>query len=161
MLRRTAPFLCALMASAALVAACTPVTSFQGFQAIDARPQDIQAGVDTRETVRSKLGTPSAVSTFDPDVWFYISQVVENQSFYLPRLVRRDVVAVSFNKGGDIVATVDTLTLRDGRVIAFNGRETPTRGRSLTVIEQLIGSIGNGSLNNNQQAGPGGGRPGQ
>jgi outer membrane protein assembly factor BamE (lipoprotein component of BamABCDE complex) len=161
MLRRTAPFLCALLASAALVGACTPTTDFQGFQAIDAKPQDLQAGVDTRDTVRAKLGTPSAVSTFDPDVWFYISQVTESQSFYHPKLIRRDVVAVSFNKGGETVAKVDTLTLKDGRVIDYNGRETPTRGRQLTAIEQLIGEIGNGELNNNNTDVNPGSRPGQ
>jgi outer membrane protein assembly factor BamE (lipoprotein component of BamABCDE complex) len=160
MFRRTAPLLCALLGSAAIVAACTPTTSFQGFQAIDARPQDVQAGVDTKDTVRARLGTPSVVSTFDPNVWFYVSQVTENESFYLPRLVRRDVVAVSFNPGGDTVAKVDTLTLKDGRVIAFNGRETPTRGRELTVLEQLIGSIGNGQLSNPNDITPGS-RPGQ
>ena len=161
MLRRTAPFLCALLASAALVGACTPTTDFQGFQAIDAKPQDLQAGVDTRDTVRAKLGTPSAVSTFDPDVWFYISQVTESQSFYRPKMIRRDVVAVSFNKGGETVAKVDTLTLKDGRVIDYNGRETPTRGRQLTAIEQLIGEIGNGELNNNNTDVNPGSRPGQ
>jgi len=161
MLRRTAPFLCALLASAALAGACTPTTDFQGFQAIDARPQDLQAGIDTRDSVRAKLGTPSAVSTFDPDVWFYISQVTESQSFYQPKLIRRDVVAVSFDKGGETVAKVDTLTMKDGRVIAYNGRETPTRGRQLSALEQLIGEIGNGALNNgNTDVNPGT-RPGQ
>jgi outer membrane protein assembly factor BamE (lipoprotein component of BamABCDE complex) len=161
MLRSTALVTCALLASAALVGACTPTTDFQGFQAIDAKPQDLQAGVDTKDTVRAKLGTPSAVSTFDPDVWFYISQVTESQSFYHPKLVRRDVVAVSFNKGGETVAKVDTLTLKDGRVIAYDGRETPTRGRQLTAIEQLIGEIGNGQLNNNNTDVQPGTRPGQ
>ena len=27
-------------------------------------------------------------------------------------------------------------------MIAFNGRETPTRGRELTIIEQLLGNVG-------------------
>jgi len=120
----------------------------------------VQVGVDTKETVRARLGTPSEVSTFDPNVWFYISQVMQTQSFYRPRLVRRDIVAVSFNQGGETVANVDTLSLKDGRVIAFNGHETPTRGRELTVLEQLIGSIGNGQFNGNQQPNPGQ-RPGQ
>jgi outer membrane protein assembly factor BamE (lipoprotein component of BamABCDE complex) len=161
MLRRATPFLLGLAASAALVSACTPTTSFQGFQAIDAKPQDVQIGVDTRDSVRAKLGTPSVVSTFDPDVWYYISQITENQSFYRQRLLRRDVVAISFNKGGETVAKVDDLTLKDGRVIAFDGHITPTRGRELTIIEQLIGSIGNGQLNNANTAQNPGSRPGQ
>ncbi len=161
MFRRAAPLMLALASTATLAAAaCTPVTSFQGFQAIDARPQDVQVGVDTRDSVKAKLGTPSVVSTFDPDVWYYVSQVAESQSFYRQKLVRRDVVAISFNKGGETVAKVDDLTLKDGRVIAFDGHSTPTRGRELTVLEQLIGSIGNGQLNNAQPQTPGS-RPGQ
>ena len=141
MQRSTAPFLCALVASAALIGACTPTTDFQGFQAIDAKPQDLQVGIDTKQSVHSKLGTPSAVSTFDPDVWFYISQVSNKTAFYHPRILRRNIVAIQFDKDSQTVTALNTYTLKDGRIIAFNGRETPTRGRSITVLEQLIGSI--------------------
>lgn len=155
MLRRAASLASALLAASAIVSACTPVNSFQGFQAIEARPQDVKVGDDNKESVKSRLGTPSAVSTFDPNVWFYISQVSEAQAFYRAKLLRRDVVAISFDKDTQAVTKVDTLTMKDGRVIAFNGRETPTRGRELTFLEQLIGSIGNGQLNNQQEQNPG------
>ena len=155
MLRRAASLASALFAASAIVSACTPVNSFQGFQAIEARPQDVKVGDDNMESVKARLGTPSAVSTFDPDVWFYISQVSESQAFYKARLLRRDVVAISFDKDSQAVTKVDTLTMKDGRVIAYNGRETPTRGRELTFMEQLIGSIGNGQLSNPDQQNPG------
>jgi outer membrane protein assembly factor BamE (lipoprotein component of BamABCDE complex) len=155
MLRRAAPYVLALVASSAIVSACTPVNSYMGFQAIEARPQDIKVGEDNMESVKSRLGSPSAISTFDPDVWFYVSQVTQTQSFYKPKLIRRDVVAVSFDKDTRAVTKVDTLTMKDGRVIAYNGRETPTRGRELTFLEQLIGSIGNGQLSPIQEQNPG------
>jgi outer membrane protein assembly factor BamE (lipoprotein component of BamABCDE complex) len=162
MIRRIVAPLCAILAAGAVASACTPTSNFQGFQAIDAKPQDLKVGDDTKTSVTAKLGTPSAVSTFDPNVWFYISQVTQYQSFYQPKTIRRDVVAVSFDKADEKVAKVDTLTLKDGRLIAYNGRETPTRGRQLSVWEQLIGSIGNGQLNsnNNNDVNPGT-RPGQ
>jgi len=122
-------------------AACTPVNSFQGFQAVDHSPSEIKAGEDTRSTVQSKLGSPTAVSTFDKDTWFYISQTSERTGFYHPRVIKRDVTAIAFAKGGDKVADIRTYTLRDGRVIAYNDRETPTRGREMSAIEQLLGSI--------------------
>ena len=31
-------------------------------------------------------------------------------------------------------------------MIAYNGRETPTRGREMTILEQLLGNIGNDSV---------------
>jgi outer membrane protein assembly factor BamE (lipoprotein component of BamABCDE complex) len=155
MFRRVAAPLCALLASAALVCACAPTSVYQGFQAIDAKPQDVKVGEDTKSTVMARLGTPSAVSTFDPNVWFYISQVTEYQSFYKPRTVRRDVVALSFNHDDEKVVKIDTLSLKDGHVIAYNGRETPTRGRQLSILEQLLGNLGQGSVLGNQEVTPG------
>jgi outer membrane protein assembly factor BamE (lipoprotein component of BamABCDE complex) len=73
----------------------------------------------------------------------------------MPKTIRRDVIALTFNKEDEKLAKVDVLSLKDGRVIAFNGRETPTRGRELTALEQLIGSIGNGSLLNQADQVPG------
>jgi outer membrane protein assembly factor BamE (lipoprotein component of BamABCDE complex) len=150
---------CVLVLGAPLLSACTPVDQFQGYQAIDARPADVKVGTDTKNTVRTRLGSPSTVSTFDPNVWFYISQVTQKQAFYKARIIRRDVVAIAFDKDDGKVTKVDTLNMADGRVIAYNGRQTPTRGRSLSALEQILGTIGQGQLNQNQDINPGS-RPG-
>jgi outer membrane protein assembly factor BamE (lipoprotein component of BamABCDE complex) len=155
MIRRLAVATCALLACGSLISACTPSTSFQGYQAIEARPADVKVGTDTKNSVRARLGSPSTVSTFDPNVWFYISQVTQRQGFYKPKTIRRDVVAISFNKDDQTVTKVDTLSLNDGRVIAYNGRETPTRGRQLSILEQLLGNLGQGQLSNQQDVNPG------
>ena len=49
----------AALSAAALTSACAPVVGQNGFQAIDAKPADIVAGTDTKQTVLTKLGTPS------------------------------------------------------------------------------------------------------
>ncbi len=138
--------LVALVAPAALaIGACTPVNSYQGFQALDQTPAAVKVGEDSRSTVLAKLGTPTATSTVDKDTWFYMTQVQSRTAFYTPRVVNRNVVAISFDKGTDQVAQVQTFGMKDGRVIAYNSRETPTRGREMSIIEQLIGSIGTAS----------------
>ena len=144
----------ALSALALSLGACAPVGSFQGFQAIESHPEDVRVGVDTRTTVQARLGTPTATSTFDPNVWFYISQVQTETSFLHPRVTRRDVVAIAFDDSQS-VTSVNKYTLADGRVIAVNDRETPTRGREMTILEQLIGNIGRGGMLPPEQAGPG------
>lgn len=138
----------ALLAVAASLtaAACSPIASYQGFQAIDQRPADVKVGQDTRSTVLAKLGSPTDTSTFDKDIWFYVSQIRTQTSFYNPKTVSRNVVAIAFDHDTEQVKSVDTYTLKDGRVIAYNPRETPTRGREMTVLEQMLGSIGAGSV---------------
>ena len=121
--------------------ACTPVNSYQGFQTVDHSPSDVKVGEDTRSTVLARLGSPTAVSAFDKDTWYYMSQVQSRTAFYHPRVNKRDVVAIDFRKPDDQVVAVNTYTLKDGRVIAYNNRETPTRGREMSVLEQLLGSV--------------------
>jgi outer membrane protein assembly factor BamE (lipoprotein component of BamABCDE complex) len=136
--------------------ACTATVYHQGFQVVDQRPADVKVGEDTRSTVLQKLGSPTVMSTFDKDIWFYISQLRSQTSFYTPKTIARSVTAISFDHDTQQVKAVDNFTLKDGRVIAFNAHETPTRGREMTVLEQLIGSIGAGSvLPNNQDVTPG------
>jgi outer membrane protein assembly factor BamE (lipoprotein component of BamABCDE complex) len=127
-------------------AACAPISSYSGFQAIESDPKDVKVGVDTKSTVRGKLGSPSATSTFDPNVWFYMNQVKSRVAFRRPKIVARNVTAIAFNKDSEQVESVNNYTLKDGKVIAYNGRETPTRGREMTILEQMLGSVGRGGV---------------
>lgn len=133
-------------AAAAGLSACAPITSYSGFQAIESDPKDVKVGTDTKSTVRSRLGSPSVTGTFDPDTWFYMNQMKSRVAFKRPQVIARNIVAIKFNKDSEAVESVNSLTLKDGKVIAFNGRETPTRGRELTILEQILGNVGRGSL---------------
>jgi outer membrane protein assembly factor BamE (lipoprotein component of BamABCDE complex) len=159
MFRRVAyaAFAAGLMAA---TAACSPITTYSGFQAIEANPKDVKIGTDTKSTVRASLGSPSATSTFDPNTWFYIDQIKERVAFRRPVVTQRNVVVIAFDKDSEQVKTVDTLSLKDGKVIAFNGRETPTRGRELSILEQLLGTVGRGTMLPNEDENVPGNRPG-
>lgn len=155
----------ALAAAAAVMltatGACMPMTNYSGFQAIEVNPSELKVGEDTKSTVLGKLGSPSATSTFDPNIWFYMSQITDRVAFYQPRVAKRDIYAVTFDPATEQVVSVNTYTLRDGKVIAFNGRETPTRGRELSILEQLLGNVGRGGmLPRDDEEGVPGSRPG-
>ncbi len=147
-------------ASVLLLGACTPITSYQGFQAVEANPKDVAVGSDTKSTVMERLGSPSAVAAFDPNTWFYITQISDAVAFRDSNVRRRDVIAIAFNKEDEKVASVSAYGLKDGHVIAYNRRQTPTRGRELSVLEQLLGTIGEGTtMMPNQDVNPGSQRP--
>ena len=141
-----------LAAAAALAAgACAPQVGRHGFQPVDVQPSEIAVGTDTRATVTERLGSPSAVSTFEPNVWYYVSQTTERYTYLPQEVSQRSVTAITFDEGTGAVTEVRNLTLEDGQQIAYSDRETPTRGRELTVLEQLLGNVGRQRLPNSDE----------
>lgn len=134
------------LSAAALVlataAACAPVDTYSGFSAErnNIAIADPQVGVDTRETVQQRFGTPSTTAVFDQTSWYYLSSVQEQIAFYHPRITERHVMVVRFD--GDTVTAVEKYGIERGRVINYATEETPTRGRELGILEQLFGNIG-------------------
>lgn len=137
--------LVASLALAAGLCACAPVTSYNGYQIQDVKPEAMKVGEDTKSTVLGKLGSPSVKSEFDPNTWYYISQVSERYAYYQPQVRQRDVVEIKF-AADEKVASVRHLNLENGFQVAVNKRETPTRGRELSVLEQILGNIGRGGM---------------
>ncbi len=151
--------LLALASLAALATACAPTVGVNGFQNVDAKPTDIVAGTDTRATVMSRLGTPSTTSTFEGDkIWYYVSQTTEKYTYNRPQVTQRSVTEITFDDS-DQVAAVRTLGLEDGQRLAMERREAPTRGRELTIMEQLLGNVGRGQLPQTDEDQPGQRRP--
>jgi outer membrane protein assembly factor BamE (lipoprotein component of BamABCDE complex) len=122
--------------------ACAPVQTYSGFlpERNDVEIADPQVGVDTRSTVQQRFGSPSTTAVFDQTAWYYVSSVQERIAFYTPRTTERRVMIVRFD--GDMVSAVEKFGIERGRVINYNGETTPTRGRELGIIEQLLGNVG-------------------
>lgn len=142
-------------AAFAALAACAPTMTHHGYLAYDARPStDIKVG-DTEATVLDKLGQPSQKGTYDPTEWYYIDQVSMKMTYKKPRVTQRSVTIIDFDKSAKTVSAVQTLSLADGRDLTPNQNQTPTRGRSLSAIEQLLGTVGHQQLTHDQDSDPG------
>ncbi len=124
-----------------LASACTPTIDVRGNVPAPERLAEVKAGKVTRSDVQALLGTPSSTSTFGDENWYYISSKVQTYAFYKPEELERQVVAISFDQRG-VVKDVQTLTLKDGKVVSMESRETPTAGRDMSILEQLVGNVG-------------------
>jgi outer membrane protein assembly factor BamE (lipoprotein component of BamABCDE complex) len=101
----------------------------------------IQPGTTTKEQVVKILGSPSSASTFDDDVWYYISRKTKQIAFLSASVLDQQVYIVDFNDKG-VVKDVEHKTLADGENITPAPGATPAPGRELSFMEQLLGNIG-------------------
>ena len=124
------------------LAACTPTIDRRGYLPRQSTLAQVQVGM-TKAQLESLLGSPSTTATikFSGDSYYYISSTVEQTAFFKPKEVDRKVFAVRFDQN-DQVTSFALYGLEDGQVININTRTTPTRGRELSVLQQIFGNIG-------------------
>ena len=135
-------FSCLVLFAVALgLSACESRLNTRGNLLDPERIADIRPGELSRDEVAEILGSPSSITPFGSDTWYYISQRTETFAFFSPKIIERQILVISFNKDGK-VAKVDTLGLEQGQLINPIERTTPTHGNKLTVIEQMIGNLG-------------------
>ncbi len=99
----------------------------------------------SREQVLLALGSPSTTATFDNEVFYYISQTRRRSvAFATKKLVDQRVLAVYFGDDGR-VQNIANYGRQDGKVFDFISRTTPTGGKDLTFLSQLISGVGRGT----------------
>ncbi len=121
--------------------ACNPVLRTHGYIATEDKPQAVQPEKDSKASVLARLGNPSIKSTFDENTWYYMSSVTERMAYLQPVTKDRTITAITFNEDGK-VKKVAEYGIEDGQYVTYSRRKTPTRGRELSVLEQIFGTIG-------------------
>lgn len=127
---------------AAALTACTPRVATRGNLVEDYRLEQVHTGTSTKADVATILGTPTTVSTFDDNTWYYIGQRVETVAFFAPDVTKRRVLRMQFDPATSTLTDMKELNLEDGEQVALVSRETPTLGRRIGVLEQFLGNIG-------------------
>jgi outer membrane protein assembly factor BamE (lipoprotein component of BamABCDE complex) len=140
----------ALVALAASLSGCNTVelakpseTIQQGYVMDEQSLAAVPVG-SSREQVLLSLGTPSTINTLDHEVFYYISQTRKRSvAFMKSKLVDQRVLAIYFGADGT-VENIANYGLKDGKVFEFIKRVTPTGGKDLTFIGQILSGLGRG-----------------
>ncbi len=120
---------------------CTPIVRNHGYVPSDDDLAAIQVGEDTRATVTTVIGRPSAAGLMSDGAFFYVRSRRETVAWRAPQEVDRQVVAISFDADG-VVENIERFTLDDGQVVTLSRRVTSTNIRNVTLIRQLLSSLG-------------------
>ena len=134
-----------VLASASLAGCALPPVQ-HGYVLSEEALSQVPVG-SSREQVLLSLGTPSSTATFDNEVFYYISQKrTRSVAFQKPKLVEQNILAIYFNKDG-VVEKRANYTLQDGKVFDTISRTTPTGGKDLTFLQQLLSGVGSSASN--------------
>jgi outer membrane protein assembly factor BamE (lipoprotein component of BamABCDE complex) len=140
-MRRTVPLVLVCTVTSLILGACETVIDHRGFSPTPGSVEKLDTGTQSREDVIRLVGTPSAVATFNPNIWYYISQQQETYAFFKPAIIEQHVLQLTFNDAGRLT-TLKSYDLKDGQDIDMVSRVTPTAGKELTILEQLLGNVG-------------------
>jgi outer membrane protein assembly factor BamE (lipoprotein component of BamABCDE complex) len=129
-------------AMALAVAGCNANIAHRGYLAKPGAFSQVREGMAKSE-VEGILGSPSTTASvnYQGDSYYYISSTTEQTAFLNAKEIDRQVIAIRFNQN-DQVANLGQYGLEDGKIIDINSRTTPTKGRELTILQQLFGNIG-------------------
>ncbi len=102
---------------------------------------DIVIGVDTRASVEEAAGSPASAGLLGDSGFFYVRSQVKSVGLRAPKVVDRQVLAISFDESGT-VENIERFGLEDGRVISLQRRVTESSTVDRTFLRQLLQGIG-------------------
>ncbi|MDA0997248.1 MAG: outer membrane protein assembly factor BamE [Proteobacteria bacterium] len=120
--------------------ACSPRVATRGATPDADKIAEIKAGVSSRADVERLIGSPSSINAFGEETWMYIGETTETLAFFEPKVSERQVLSIAFDDNG-LVKQVSAHGLDIARDIEPVGRQTPTVGKKMTVIEQIVGNL--------------------
>ena len=124
-----------------VTAGCAPRSANRGNIPTPSQLEKLQIGKHSKEYVRTLLGTPSTVGTFDKEVWYYIGRRTEKWAFFDESVIQQQVVVVYFDPTGK-VEHIQRYDENDSREVDLVEGKTPTSGRELGILEQIMGNLG-------------------
>lgn len=124
-----------------ITASCSSIIDTRGHTINTEDLKQVVEGQSTKEDIQALFGSPSITSSFGNDIWYYISVTKERFAFYAPEVTKQHVFAFTYNEAGAL-DHYDEFKLEDGKLVDFVEKTTPTAGKSLTAVEQLLGNLG-------------------
>ena len=137
--KKTGTLACLLALAAA--AGCTADIGQRGHLLDDSELQAVQVGATGRDDIAALFGTPNILPLSGEDSWYYVGAEVRRFAFYKPEILERQIVAIRFDDNGT-VSGVEFYSLEDGQDIAFIEEQTPSRGRDISILQEIFGNIG-------------------
>lgn len=123
------------------LAACAPQYQNHGYLPPQEDLNQIVVGVDTRASVQENIGVPATSGMVNESGFYYVRSQRRTIGALAPKVIERQVVAISFNEAG-VVTNIERFGLERGQVVPLTRRVTTAGVRDNSFLRQLLGNIG-------------------
>jgi outer membrane protein assembly factor BamE (lipoprotein component of BamABCDE complex) len=132
-------FACLVVTS--LNAGCSPTIDSRGFNAENVQFSQIKPGVQSKQQVQELLGSPSTISSFDQNTWYYVSKKTATTSFFTPEVLDQQVTVINFDRTG-LVSDIKTYKGEEAKKIKPIDRKTESAGYQTGVFREVFSNFG-------------------
>lgn len=133
--------LLALFVFASFGAGCSPTVETRGFNAENVQFSQIKPGIHSKQQVQDILGSPSTISSFGQDAWYYVSKKTAATSFFTPTVLDQQVTVITFDRRG-VVSDIKTYKGEEAKNIKPVERKTGTTGYESGIFREVFSNFG-------------------
>ena len=112
----------------------------------------IKPGKTNEIEVLKSLGSPSSMSNFGEDTFYYMQRLTERKAFFRPKLVNQRIVTITFDEN-HVVKAVNHYDINHSQKLIYDRETTVIKGNEMKVIEQLVRNFGRFNVRNPQKVG--------
>lgn len=124
-----------------MICSCSPTVDNRGYETDNRDFTKIIPGQSNRQFVEENYGSPSTISAFKPETWYYISKQTETKAFLAPVTTDLASYEVSFNDSG-LVSKIVERKGEHAREINPVKRETPSAGHQTGLLREVFSNFG-------------------
>ena len=125
--------------AAMFLSACQPNLDYHGHSVVRQEINELKVGCTTKDQVLASLGKPSVVLSYDPQTFYYLSQVVSNRSLLKPESVKVNCIGLTFSSSG-ILSKIE-YSLQPYPVRMTNASIALPSKHSERFLQKLLGSF--------------------
>ena len=95
----------------------------------------------SKADVERLIGSPTSVSSFGQETWYYISSTKESVAFLKDKILKQDIFAISFNPNGS-TNIVTRYNEQDANKPVIVSEYTVTKGTSTSPVQHFLSNVG-------------------
>lgn len=124
-----------------MIVGCSPEIDNRGYEIDTKNFTTIVPGVTTKQFIEENFGSPSTISTYPPEIWYYVSKVTSTKSFLPAKTIEQKSYAIEFD-GAGVVKKVIERKGDEAREINPVKRSTPTVGQEQGLLREVFSNFG-------------------